>query len=436
MHNGTYAVYFMLFVSLVLSRASAGEFRHINPKKILFGYEATFQTANMSQEPQDVDIFATEEKMKLGRELISALGAKVVSYRTHISFKPYWLVKTDSEKFKINMEPQVLEVTKGPVTFAEIKENWEPIYEAAEKVGFKPSVYIHGYRSGSGHFHVGANRLSERVFVENPLLLRNLLVLLHQNPSLLYGFASGFEIGDADRNAFPYGDLLNREEELRRGIAEFDEWYTANKGSPMAFPKLIEFLGNQTRILFEHNVFLNLEHVTEKQGTIEFRNIRPLKSIQAVESIAYLLLKIMDYAATPDLLPFHSMKSKTLLVLSPQLLEENWRKMKRTLRIGKSIHSKTLDELIFDLTRSPQIETWNERGYRFRQAFDRNGKHFLEVARRIDSDHGKIPQIFWKGEKYDPVVSRDGEGNFWAIAVIRNRSGRLPRLDLLCSFLF
>ncbi len=420
-----------LIIFLVL-KSGAQEFQNVDARILLFGHEATFQNLEIASESGDQNLFSTPEKRKKALEFIAALKQQygddnfiLTKDSSHGYFKPFWSFKLKRQKgFKLDMEPQTLEFVQPPVTASELKFTWSPIYAAADKSGLVGSVYASGVDSGSGHFHVGVSvhDQEDNPFKNNPVLLRNILVLFHQNPALLFGFASAHEAGPTGYvNMFPFADVLDSDAEFKKMVQEFDE---SNRKLKLiqAYSQLVPFeiFMKKHRIgsaFFGHDVFINLEHLNSSRGTVEFRNIRPMQSSEQVEAMGYLLLALIDYSAKDRIIPLKKEPIDVNLYLSNTNIENNWEQISEEIKLPKKIKA-VLTEMIKDLTRRSNTKQLEKNGVIVTEALSRENKAYIELKQEFkDNDN---TDLWFDEKKYNGKVVTDLSGKKWKIAVIKN----------------
>lgn len=453
--------YLKLFIILFLSiqsyaQSQESEFQNINPNIFLFGHEATFQNFEISRQSQTDNTCGSPEKKKRALLMIKWLsdlyGEKNFSLledTSYSSFKPAWLYEVTEKadvlkrknKIKLDMEPQTVEVVQEPMHLNQLAKGWKPIFDAAASADMVGSVYASGYKSGSGHFHVGFKDQKDNVFKTNPIALRNLLVFFHNNPALLYGFASGFEAGTAGVaiNEFPFADVLSRHDDFSKLIIEFDEWYLKQEDrKKLDSDAFVTRLRNSSvgRLFFGHDIFINLEHFLRSRGTVEFRNIRPMQSAKEVEAMGYLLLKITDYAAGSDLIPLSENKETIAQgrFYSPMYIEENWRKLVDILKLKESF-KRQLTRMVESVTKYGNYKTVISGELTIREALQKDNQLKIEISRPLNLLNAN-EDIVYEGESYKTFTVVKNRKKY-QVAVI-NSSGRsfVNFRTFICKVLF
>lgn len=366
-----------IFVSI----CSVTVLAQINPNRVWFGLEATFQDQGMVDEKGRMT-FSTPHKQAKFRAMIDdfkiRMGAPQASesFVNSLNFKPgFEITLPDGSKYITTMEPVCIEWNMRPVLVNEIAERWAPIYESAKAVGLKPYINRAAERSGMGHIHVGAESVAENPFFKNPTLLRNVLVYFHQHPSLMWGFAEAFDIGN--KSNIETFHINGRQAGFEAAVAEFDEWY--NKASAKERVdggfKFLELLYNQGgQDFFYHYRLINLEHlealVGEKMSTaghlrgkytVEFRGFRPYPSPEHAQALAQMLLEVFTPLAKKSVrVPFRSISDAEYARFKSALVIENdWNVVKSELGLTTNSH---LEGMISEYTTNLARQSRKTRG--------------------------------------------------------------------------
>ncbi len=339
--------------------------RYIDKATTLFGVEYTFQDQEMVNEPGRMTMTSPhkEAKLKLVVETyLKELGVDPGAVTAKTDFKGGVSVDVPGDgRHVLNPEPVTIEINTTPKRVDQILAAARPVFKAAQAADLVPYVQPAAERSGMGHIHVGGTTIGESPFYKNPVVLRNLLVYLHQHPAALYGFAEAYDVGN-NSNIETYHSP-ERQEAFRKAIAEFDAWYlkarsegTSTRGAVL---NLILFLrDNDTSSInfFHHCRYLNLEHIKSlpferlmadsveefeaKKGkfTIEFRNFRPQKSPEHAVADAEYLLRLMDRLANPDeLIPFRMVSENDFQrFFTASRLASDWEFVRRDLRLAEA----------------------------------------------------------------------------------------------------
>lgn len=341
MRNLTIFIFVLLFSFQTFSQG-------VDPNEVLFGIEYTFQDLEMVNEPGR-NTMSTEHKEQKVIEITNYIRENLKLSQDSIEKKPTWkpglfLNVPNDGKWVINSEPVTVEVNTTPRTVHQIIETAKPIYEAANKAGLKPYIQPAAERSGMGHIHIGARQLKSSPFYTNPLLLRNVMVFLHKNPSLLYGFAEAYDIGMNSNIESYHNDV--RQKAFETAVAEFDKWYeTASKsdkekGLDVFLQKLTAHDSAKVGF-FQHyrymkiNIKIGADKNNDGKNTIEFRNFRPPKDPETAKAFAELLLSVMTYQSKNNHIePFKWVsKNKFKLYQSASYLKSNWEEVKTKLEL-------------------------------------------------------------------------------------------------------
>lgn len=368
--SGLIFITLFLFTSIGLPQVSR--------ELTLFGPEPTFQDQGMVDEPGRMTFITPHKKRKFNEMInhfLALLGNPAGVRRetiNHDHFKPgVRLTIPDVGEFVIDMEPVCVEWNQNPVTVNQIEQAWAPVFLAARASGLEGHVQPAGERSGMGHIHVGGRVLGENPYFKHPTLLRNMMVLLHQNPALLWGFSEAYDLGP---NSNIETHHLARQERFVKAIAEFDRWYNSagdqekKYGAFVLLQKLYENEPPSNEGFFRHYRYMNLEHLQklgfnlsssqmdtllQKSGkfTVEHRHFRPFQSEKHMRSLAELLLEVMDKMANDKYLEplkpvtaeeyarFHSVSS----------VDRNWEIIKNRFDLT---NDPTREEMIRDYTQN------------------------------------------------------------------------------------
>lgn len=217
---------------LIVSYSAFAE--RINTEKVLFGIEYTFQDQEMVNEPGRMTIKTPHKEIKMNQMLDAYLKFLGLNRANNTNYKPdfklgYFIQVPEDGTYVINMEPVTVEFNSTPKRLDDIIRTSEPIFAAAKEANLVPYVNPAAERSGMGHVHVGGSTLAESPFYIYPNLLRNIMVYLHNNPSLLHGFAEAFDIG-INSNIETY-HKTTRQAQFQSAIEDFDRWYQTSPKS-------------------------------------------------------------------------------------------------------------------------------------------------------------------------------------------------------------
>gem|GEM_PF-3380626 len=339
--------------------------KYIRRDLTLFGIEYTFQDQEMVNEPGRMTMTTPhkEEKLRIVVDTyLRELGVDPAAVSRKFDFKGGVSVDVPGDgKHVLNPEPVTIEINTTPKRIDQILEAARPVFKAAKAAELVPYVQPAAERSGMGHIHVGGATIGESPFYRNPVLLRNLLVYLHQHPAALYGFAEAYDVGN-NSNIETYHSP-ERQDAFRKTIAEFDSWYLKARAegtsTRSALLKLVMFLQQNDKPsinFFDHYRFLNLEHIKAlpfermlvdsveefeaKKGkyTIEFRNFRPQKSPEHAVADAEYLLRLMDRLGDPDeLVPFRDVSPDEFQrFFTGSRLASDWDFVRRDLKLAEA----------------------------------------------------------------------------------------------------
>jgi hypothetical protein len=362
-----------LFLLLTLACQFSAGLSFANPRidrsKVLFGIEYTFQDQGMVNEPGRTT-FETPHKrerfekfraaylkaLKLGPEAIGNYGSQ--------DFKPGSTIEVPGDgQHVMNMEPVTIEVNTTPRKVDEIEATAAKIYSAASEAQLVPYIKPAAERSGMGHVHVGAATIGESPFYQHPQLLRNLLVSFHKHPSLLWGFAEAYDIGDRSNIEAYHGEP--RQQDFRKAIAEFDQWYANrikyNQDVSDGFRVLLKALRSHGRKdFFEHYRFINIEHIgkigldkaidpsTSGKLTVEFRTFRPPRTPAHAKAYADLLLALMEKYSEPGYLePFEQVSPQEYKrFFTASKVAADWQQMKNELPAKSALWDEMINEYV------------------------------------------------------------------------------------------
>ena len=161
----------------------------LNRNEIWFGVEYTFQDIEMVNEPGRSTMSTPHKEAKaleVANRIRENLGLPQEALYIKTTWKPgYFLNVPGDGQWVINSEPVTIEINTTPRTLDQIRETAAPIFAATKAAGLVAHVNPAAERSGMGHIHIGAASMAQNPFFQNPPLLRNVMVYLHKNPSLL-----------------------------------------------------------------------------------------------------------------------------------------------------------------------------------------------------------------------------------------------------------
>ncbi len=413
------------FLSLVQGIALAAPVE-INEKDVLFGYEATFQTQELADKDGSYS-FRTPTKAKLLdrflREFITGemRDAYVARDFSNFDFKPGvdFELPAWKDSAKLTLEPGCIEWNMSALPLSKLADRWKPVYDSADRAGLVPAAYQGGTLGGGGHIHVGGRTRELNPWMRSPTLLRNVLVLFHNHPSLIMGFAEAYDFGPRSVSIRSYHSE-ERQKLFEEAIAVFDAWVVnANaRERAQAAPYLVDLLSKQG--LIDHDNFINLENFRDRMRdprsndkfTVEFRNIRPLPSAEHVRSVSKLLFRILQkYSDTEYLEHFNRISREEYLnsFFGPIAIESDWEEVKRELGVSDG----RLDSLVYELTRNPNLRSSRRGSLRVREAYSDLVKmgEYEEIlkplsARSPETRESDARQIAYRGKAYRAELLR------------------------------
>lgn len=404
----------------------------------MFGVEYSFQDEVIVKELGRMTMTTKHkaEKMELMFNNFLALNNlnrkdSVLIDNTFKKIKPGYVFKVPgSGNYVITMEPVTIEFNTSPKTVFQIIEASTPIFKAAELSGLKPYVNPGAERSGMGHIHIGGETLAESPFYKNPNLLRNILVYYHKHPSLLYGFAEAYDIGDNSNIETFHSE--ERQIAFEKSIAEFDQWYArALSGKENMNLGLKEFIRilyvNEPKkgAFFDHYRFINLEHLEKLRWknvfpemggklTVEFRTFRPQKSPEHALANTKLLLDLMESLSRPGYLePFVKIsKRKFKNFWSAGKIKSDWDVVKKFIKHEDLLSDEMLKEavLVLEDKKSHLIEIKGLGVARVYETFSKKEDKGSAFELRIDDLNDKMPgvEVFDQTLEFE-LVERDGK---------------------------
>lgn len=379
--------------------------KRIDLKKTWFGVEYTFQDEEMVNESGRAT-FETPHKRErfevLKQAYADVLGIENTArdigdgdYKPGADFQ----VPKDG-KHVLTMEPVTIEMNTPPRTFWEIEPTAAKIFSAAGKANLVPYVNPAAERSGMGHIHVGAKAMKDNPFYKHPNLLRNIMVHMHQHPSLMWGFAEAYDIGGAsnittlhnynprlektaedhllqyDPEYLPdvregsnlrRGPAMEQEQAFFRAVDKFDKWYAKALKQGDTSDGLRQFLralrAEGLDSSFYHYGMINLEHlewlakrrtplpkdyVHNKKATVEFRQFRPPASPGHARAHAGLLVTLMDDLSEPGkMVPTRSISAEEYNRFhSASVVADDWNEVKRGLSAYDPLWDDSVKEYV------------------------------------------------------------------------------------------
>jgi hypothetical protein len=212
-------------LGLLLGQAFAAP--PIAREKITFGTEPTFIPASGDIEDGDVEKMADAFQRITGGTRLK-LPLTDIMGRFHKAIKIRTL---DGATWTFHNDHGALETASDVIPAGGGYAATSAVFEAAKRIGLKAEYYIAGQLGGGGHIHIG-----RKIFDENPLLLRNLIVDLYNRP---YIKAVLEEIADP---AAPTITDRGREAEFRKRLAALDARFAKGE-TPDAEEVAMSYLG-------------------------------------------------------------------------------------------------------------------------------------------------------------------------------------------------
>lgn len=460
-----------LLLALVIPLFSHAQY--LDPETTWFAGEATFQDQGMVNEPGRMTMATPHKEAKFNTMIARFLQildaektAELTTINSALSKPGKKIVIPGKDTFIADMEPVCVEWNMSPLRYYEQAGNWAPVFRAAAESELVPYVNPAAERSGMGHMHVGGPKVALNPFLKHPLLLRNMMVYLHQHPSLMWGFAEAYDIGpnsNIETLHSPY-----RQVRFARAVELFDRWYdvaTPEQRADGAF-KFLGYLWRQGgEDFFYHYRLLNLEHLKplidrsmgesgELRGkyTVEFRNIRPYKTPDHVQAVSEFLFQLMDRLAKPNSrIPFRKISPEQYTNFhSGLVISHDWREVQNELRLKRK--NPIWDEMVGEYIANLSSHTFSldlGRGVRVAPAYsekENKGTYFEISLPRIEGETSPVIEVGTHRVFMQPVVV---SGENWWVGVAKTRemgvrpedlrSGRairLSRRDVRCRFLF
>jgi hypothetical protein len=375
----------------------------------------------------------------------------IVENTVYAEFKPGYQFKVPGDGvYTINMEPVTVEFNTTPKTAHQIIDASTPIFEAANAAGLKPYVNPAAERSGMGHIHVGGNSIKENPFYKNPNLLRNLLVYYHKHPSLIYGFAEAYDIGD-NSNIETYHNPI-RQQAFEKAIAEYDAWYEkAQKGFVKMENGLQEFLLALKRNepvendFFHHYRFINLEHLKKftqykinpsltGKYTVEFRTFRPQKGPEHALANTQMLLDIMETLSAPGYLEKYENISevKANNFWTSAKIKSDWLEVKKFIKHDNVYSDEMLEEAVTALESRPvrDLEIGRYKNAQIYHAYSKKSDKGSSFELRIPAGSNKQPEVSLLGKQVEFELVNLEDGKYW-IAMIDTKKVNIHPDDLI-----
>lgn len=428
---------FLLFPLLSLAQ------ERIDLKKTLFGIEYSFQDEEIVKEPGRMTMttpYKQERLMEMLKAYVRIVGLPESAIEEKTSWKPGYYINVPGDgKYVINTEPVTIEFNTTPKHLDEIKDAATPIYQAAAIANLKPYVNPAAERSGMGHIHVGGKNIGENPFYMNENLLRNVLAFFHKHPSLLYGFAEAYDIGENSNIETLHEE--SKQEALARVIKNYDQAVKSEKPRANGFLLFLDLLKKtQYQVKwsyrsgfygwFAHYRFINLEHVenlnletkpeTSGKYTVEFRVFRPPPTALHAEAMARLLVSVMEKMSVPGHLEKFEKISPTEFThfFTGSKIAADWDKVKKILEINDPLLDSMVEELVENIfskkVPTPLIKPEFELFESYSEKTKKGQVFELRVKTKDMREH---PQVMIAGKFLDFERVKVGKTYYW-ISVI------------------
>lgn len=437
---------FVLLFVLAFSVQSFAQ-QYIDLQKTLFGVEYSFQDEEIVKEPGRMTMttpYKREKLLTMLRAYVHRIGLPESAIEEKTTWKPGFFINVPGDgKYVINTEPVTVEFNTTPKTLGEILKAAGPIYAAAADAGLKPYVNPAAERSGMGHIHVGGWKLQDSPFYKNENLLRNVIAFYHKHPSLLYGFAEAYDVGNVSNIETLHEE--SRQNALESIFKTYDHFVQNNPAGsrPNGMLALIDlFKNDRTRVnwtngggfngWFAHYRFINLEHTqvlqpstpgeTAGKFTVEFRVFRPPPTAAHAEATARLLVHVMDYLAKPGHLEkFEKISSAGFAnFMTGSKVQSDWEAVKKLLKINDPLLDEMVNELVTNI-HSKVVMKDAKRGVEIFESYSEKefkGKHF-EI--RFDASLNKEePSLAIQGHEVVFEKVKIGSKSYWVSVVKTN----------------
>lgn len=431
-----------LFLSMILlyPLLSVAQ-KQIDLSKTLFGIEYSFQDEEIVKEPGRMTMttpYKQERLMEMLKAYVRLVGLPESAIEEKTSWKPgYYINVPQDGKYVINTEPVTIEFNTTPKHLDEIKNAATPIYQAAAIAKLSPYVNPAAERSGMGHIHVGGYTLGDSPFYMNENLLRNVLAFFHKHPSLLYGFAEAYDIGE-NSNIESLHEA-SKQDALADVIKKYDRAVKSTEARPNGMLLFLDLLKKSTAPVnwrsshwgwFAHYRFINLEHVqalhtetdpsTRGKYTIEFRTFRPPPTALHAEAMAKLLVAVMEKMAAPNHLEKFEKFSPTEFThfFTGSKISSDWSKVKKILDINDPLLDSMVDELVQNIYSKKVRAPLRLAGFELFESYSEKTKKGQVFELRIKTkDHPDTPQVMIAGKFLDFERVKVGTSFYW-ISVI------------------
>lgn len=440
-----------LFIAPLISLASG----NIDPQKTLFGIEYSFQDEEIVKEPGRMTMttpYKQARLMEMLKAYVNLVGLPESAIETKTSWKPGYYINVPGDgKYVINTEPVTIEFNTTPKNLNQIRSAATPIYQAAAIAKLSPYVNQAAERSGMGHIHVGGYTLGDSPFYLNENLLRNVLAFFHKHPSLIYGFAEAYDIGE-NSNIESLHEA-SKQDALAEVISKYDQIVKSGQSHANGMLLFIDLLKKSNARInwnyqagfngwFAHYRFINLEHVEllrpdslpSKEGkyTIEFRTFRPPPTALHAEAMAKLLFAVMEKMATPGHLEKFEKFTATEFsrFFTGSKISSDWDKVKQLLEINDPLLDSMVNELVQNIYSKKVRAPLDIAGYELFESYSektKKGQVFeLRIKSRIQKEY---PQVMVGDKLLEFEKVKVGTSFYWISVIDTTKLG-------IDSFLF
>ncbi len=421
--------------------------KYVDLSKTLFGIEYSFQDEEIVKEPGRMTMttpYKQERLMEMLKAYVRIVGLPESAIQVKTSWKPgYYINVPEDGKYVINTEPVTIEFNTTPKHLHEIRQAATPIYQAAAIAKLTPYVNPAAERSGMGHIHVGGYTLGESPFYLNENLLRNVLAFFHKHPSLLYGFAEAYDIGE-NSNIESLHET-SKQDALAEVIKNYDRAIKSRETRPNGMLLFLDLLKRSSAKInwnyssgfygwFAHYRFINLEHLeslrtyaapsTEGKFTVEFRTFRPPPTALHAEAMAQLLVSVMEKMSKPGHLEKFEKFSPTEFshFFTGSKIASDWEKVKRMLEIDNPLLDSMVDELVHNIYSKRVRAPLSQPGYELFESYSEKNKKGKVFELRIKvKDQPDAPQVMVGGRFLEFEKVKIKSTYYW-ISVIDNLS--------------
>lgn len=252
------------------------------------GIEATLTNQSLLRHQQVLPSELDDLLFSLSRKIQSICSdCRVSTYQGPSYETEYKISFPDGYQMYLQRDHRVIEITADPIPFEDLIRHSRKVSDylllAGEQIGLFPAK-----NTGGGHIHLDFASL----FKNDASLLRDFLVDAYNNEFM---FQSIF--GGQAQNAPTIGQLpLESRRNFFKLIQDFDQ----------GGMNIIELVNRLESEVYHHTFAegfsptqkfqaINLTHVFNKNGTIEFRNVRPYQNGDFIQSFAKAIIGRRDF---------------------------------------------------------------------------------------------------------------------------------------------